>query len=278
MRWEELSRLAIKVRRDILVSTNLIGSGHPGGSLSCVEILIVLYFKHLRVDPSNSLWEDRDYFILSKGHAAPALYSVLAYRGFFPHEEIYTLRRFKSKLQGHPNRLTTCGVEVSTGSLGQGFSIACGIAAGLKLKGKKLQRVYVVLGDGEIQEGQVWEAAMSASHYKLDNLIAILDYNKLQIDGRVNEVMNLEPLVQKWEAFGWEVVEVDGHSFEELDKAISFLKERNNLKPHIIIAHTIKGKGISFMEHQLKYHGKPLTNEELVKALEELEKYEERVS
>jgi transketolase len=243
------------------------GSGHPGGSLSCVEILTVLYGQILRHDPKNPDWEDRDRFILSKGHAAPALYAILAEWGYIPEQELAQLRKTKSLLQGHPD-MTIPGVEVSTGSLGQGLSIASGIALSAKIDGRSF-RTFVLLGDGECDEGQVWEAAMLASHYKLDNLVAVIDRNGLQIDGLTEKIMRLEPLSKKWAAFGWRVIEVEGHDVKEIHAAFKSA-ETGKGQPIVIIAHTFKGKGVSFMEWIGSFHGKSLTEQELDQALKEL--------
>jgi transketolase len=244
------------------------GSGHPGGSLSAAEIVAVLYFHELRLDPARPDWPDRDRFILSKGHAAPLLYAALAERGFFPADELFTLRRLGSRLQGHPDCRRLPGVEMSTGSLGQGLSVGNGLALAAKLDGRSY-RVYVLLGDGEIQEGMVWEASMAAAHYGLDNLVAIVDHNRLQIDGPVAEVMSPEPLVEKWQAFGWEVVRVDGHRVEEIAGALEHAR-RVKGRPTMIIADTVKGKGVSFMENRVEWHGVAPKGEELTRALAEL--------
>jgi len=236
------------------------GSGHVGGSLSAADILVTLFFGKMRLKFGDPRSPQRDYFVLSKGHAAPALYAVMARLGYFPREELFTLRRLGSSLQGHPDSGLTPGVEVPTGSLGQGLSVANGLALALRLNGTN-QRVYALLGDGEVQEGQIWEAAMTASHYRLDNLTAILDRNRLQIDGRTQEVMNIEPLVQKWEAFGWHTTEVDGHQPREILQALADCEAVVG-RPSIIIAHTIKGKGVSIFEDQVKYHGVAPTKEE----------------
>jgi len=266
---ERLKAIAKDIRKDILIMLNKATSGHTGGSLSVVEILVALFFSKMHYDPSNVHYRERDRFVLSKGHAAPALYAVLSRCGYFDRKELFELRKLGSHLQGHPDSKFTPGVEVPTGSLGQGLSMANGIALALRLD-KMPSRVYVLLGDGEVQEGQVWEAAMTAAHYKIDNLCAILDNNGLQIDGWVKDVMNIEPLGKKWEAFGWEVLEIDGHDFNQildaLDKA-----EKIKGRPTIIIAHTIKGKGVSFFENQVKYHGIAPNDIELEKALKELD-------
>jgi len=263
----DIDPLVTTVRKHIVNMIYRAGSGHPGGSLSCVEILTVLYFFVLRHDPTSPSWEARDRFVLSKGHAAPALYAVLAEAGYFPKEELATLRKTGSLLQGHPDRRIP-GVEVSTGSLGQGLSIASGIALYAKME-KNPFRSYVLLGDGECDEGQVWEAAMLASHYKLDNLTAIVDRNGLQIDGLTEKIMRLEPLSRKWASFGWHVIEVDGHDTGEISAAFAEAGKIRG-RPTVIIAHTFKGKGVSFMEWIGSFHGKSLTREEREKALREL--------
>ncbi|MEM1981227.1 MAG: transketolase [Candidatus Hadarchaeales archaeon] len=265
----ELAEKARIIRRDSLIMTTEAGSGHPGGSLSCADILSVLYFHHLRYDPSNPRWEGRDRFILSKGHACPALYSALSLAGFFPREWLRTLRKFGSPLQGHPDSTSTPGVEASTGSLGQGLSIGCGMALAARLDGRDY-RVYVLMGDGEMDEGQVWEAAMFAAHQRLDNLVGIVDRNRIQLDGFTEEIVGLEPLAEKWGSFGWNVLEVDGHDLLQVAEALDEA-ERIKGKPTLILARTVKGKGVSFMENQVKYHGTPLTREELERALKELE-------
>lgn len=265
---KELRKIAKQVRKDILAMLAEAGSGHTGGSLSSVELVTALYYYNLRHDPKNPQWEDRDIFILSKGHTCPVVYAVLANRGFFPREELKTLRKYGSRLQGHIY-IGVPGVETSTGSLGQGLSIANGFSLAAKLD-KKDRRTYCILGDGEIQEGQIWEAAMSSSHYKLDNLCAILDHNKLQIDGPVEEVKGLEPLRKKWEAFGWHVIEINGHDFKQIMNAYDEA-ERTKGKPSFIIAHTIKGKGVKFMEGLVKWHGVAPKKVELERALKELE-------
>ncbi|WP_434629596.1 transketolase [Thermoanaerobacterium thermosaccharolyticum] len=267
-----LKEKAKKIRKDIIEMLAESGSGHPGGSLSCTDILTILYFEKMNIDPNNPKYEDRDRLVLSKGHAAPALYAVLSERGYFPKEELKKLRKINSMLQGHPDMKSTPGLDMTTGSLGQGLSAANGMALAAKLD-KKDYRVYVILGDGEIQEGQIWEAAMTAAHYKLDNLTAILDNNGLQIDGRNEEVMNIQPIDEKFRAFGWNVIEADGHNFEELDKALEEAKATKG-KPTIIIAKTIKGKGVSFMENQVGWHGVAPKKEEAEKAIEELERGE----
>lgn len=260
--------IAKKIRSDILEMTCEAGSGHPGGSLSCADILVTLYFKILNHKPDLPDWEDRDRFILSKGHAAPAFYSVLARCGYFSEKELIHLRSFGSILQGHPERRLP-GVEISTGSLGQGLSIASGIALSAKMDHKNYY-TYVLLGDGECDEGQVWESAMFASHNKLDNLIAIIDRNKFQIDDLTENVVALEPFSKKWESFGWHVCEVDGNNIAALSGAFNQIKPIRDGKPKVIIANTIKGKGIKMMEGCNIYHGKCLTKEECASACKEL--------
>ena len=264
---KKLEEIARRIRIAVLKMTTKAGSGHPGGSLSCVDIITALYFKILRHDPKNPKWEERDRFILSKGHSAPALYAALAEAGYFDKEILMTLRRPWSILQGHTDMTRTPGVEMSAGSLGQGLSFAVGVALAGKLD-KKDYKVYVLMSDGECDEGQVWEAAMAASHYSLDNLIAIIDRNKQQIDGWTEEVMTLEPFKDKWIAFGWRVMEIDGHNFKEIIEALHKAREGG---PTVIIAHTVKGKGVSFMENNLEYHGRALREDELREALRELE-------
>lgn len=266
--------LAIKaneIRIDIVSMIAEAGSGHPGGSLSCADILTALYFGDvMKHDPADPKMEGRDRFFLAKGHAAPALYATLAHAGYFPREELSTLRKLGSRLQGHPDSSLVPGVEVSTGSLGQGLSIAAGCACGLRLSGDDA-RVFAVLGDGECEEGQVWEAAMFAAHEKLGNLIAIIDNNGLQIDGRICDVCNPGDLGAKFTAFGWDVVEVDGHDVESLVETLSALKAAGGEKPHAVVAHTVKGKGVSFMEDQAGWHGKAPNAEQLEIALAELQ-------
>jgi len=245
------------------------GSGHPGGSLSAVEIVTALYFKLLRHMPSDPRWSDRDRFILSKGHAAPLLYATLAECGYFPVDELSTLRQLDSRLQGHADRTITPGVEMSSGSLGQGLSFALGVALAGRLNSQDY-RVYVLLGDGECDEGQVWEGAMATAHFKVDNLVAIVDNNGLQIDGWNRDVMNLDPFNRKWQAFGWHVIEVNGHDLSQLGLALEQAKLVKG-QPTVIIAHTIKGKGVSFMENNPDFHGKAPNAEEVEIALKELE-------
>ena len=266
---EELKAVAKRLRRHIITMIGKAGSGHPGGSLSSVEIATTLYWKILRHKPADPQWADRDRFILSKGHAAPLLYAVLAECGYFPVEELTTLRQMDSRLQGHTDRTATPGVEMSSGSLGQGLSFAIGTALAGRLNAQKL-RVYVLLGDGECNEGQVWEGAMAAAHFKLDNLVAMVDNNGLQIGGWNCDVMNLEPLNKKWEAFGWHVIEVDGHDFAQLLNAFEQARLVKG-QPTVVIAHTVKGKGVSFMENNADFHGKAPNAAEVEIALKELE-------
>lgn len=268
---KEIKSLCKEVRKDILTMIHSAQSGHPGGSLSCVEILSTLYskcIKHCCEWDKSCDFETRDRFVLSKGHASAALYSVLAEFNYFPKEELNSFRKLGSKLQGHPCCTALKGIEVSTGSLGQGLSIACGIALGLKLD-KNPANVYVMMGDGELQEGSVWEAFMNAAHNKLNNIIAFIDRNKLQIDGNTENVKGLEPLDEKLEAFGWNVITVDGHDPQEIYESVCIAKTMNT--PSVIIANTVKGKGISFMENNAGWHGKAPNDAELAKALEELE-------
>ena len=265
---KEMEALARRIRRHIVTMIGKAGSGHPGGSLSAVEIVSSLYFRVLRHKPKDPQWTDRDRFILSKGHAAPLLYTVLAECGYFPVAELATLRQLDSRLQGHTDRNLTPGVEMSAGALGQGLSFAIGVALAGRLNAQSY-RVYVLLGDGECNEGQIWEAAMAAAHFKVDNLTAIVDRNRLQLDGWCCDVMNSEPFAQKWRAFGWQVIEVDGHDFTQLGRAFSRAKKIKG-KPTVIIAHTVKGKGVSFMENNPDFHGKAPSAEEVEIALKEL--------
>jgi transketolase len=244
------------------------GSGHLGGSLSATDILVALFFGEMRAQADDPCWIDRDRFILSKGHGAPAYYAILARMGYFPREDLFTLRQFGSILQGHPDSGCTPGVEIPTGSLGQGLSIANGLALAARLNGHG-SRVYVLMGDGEVQEGQIWEAAMTASHYKLDNLVGILDRNRLQIDGHTAEVMSIEPIFEKWRAFGWHTLEVDGHDIGAIQGAFRACRKAEGV-PSMIIAHTVKGKGVSIFEGQKKYHGVAPSAEEYQQALQEL--------
>lgn len=267
----ELSEIANDMRQDIVRMISKAGSGHPGGSLSCIDILTALYFGDvMKYDPANPKWDGRDYFILSKGHAAPALYAALAHAGYFPREELDTLRQLGSRLQGHPDSNLLPGVEVGTGSLGQGLSIACGLACGLRLKGND-HTVFTILGDGEAQEGQVWEAATFAVHEGIDNLVAILDANGLQIDGPTVDVCQSGDLGDKFAAFGWEVERIDGHDILALAVALHRLQETRDGKPHLLVAETVKGKGVSFMENQVGWHGKAPNEEQTAAALAELQ-------
>ncbi|MBE6047691.1 MAG: transketolase [Clostridium sp.] len=265
---EELIQISNEIRKDIILMLTESGSGHPGGSLSIADVVTTLFFHELNIDPKNPKNEDRDRFILSKGHAAPVLYSALSRRGFFDREELKKLRKLGSKLQGHPNMNDVSGIDMSTGSLGQGISAAVGMAIAGKLDNKSY-RVYTVLGDGELEEGQVWEAAMSAAHYKLDNLTAFVDFNGLQIDGDITKVMNPSPIDKKFEAFGWNVLVIDGHNYDEILDSIDRAKEFKG-KPTVIICKTIKGKGVSFMENDASWHGNAPTLEQCNKAIKEL--------
>lgn len=266
--WQKLTRIAGQIRRDIITMLAESASGHPGGSLSAVEILTYLYFQEMRVKTNEPRWSDRDRFVLSKGHAAPLLYSVLAEKGFFAREELLTFRKINSRLQGHPDMKKVPGVDMSTGSLGQGFSASVGMAIAGKID-KKNYRVYALLGDGEVEEGQVWEAAMAAAHYKLDNLTAFLDYNRLQIDGCIDEVISPEPLDEKFCSFGWNVLCIDGHDFRQIAKAVEEAKAFRG-KPTMIVARTVKGKGVSFMENEVGWHGAAPNREQAAQALAEL--------
>ena len=263
-----LQEMARKVRVALIEETFAAASGHPGGSLSIADILTYLYFEEMNLDPRAPKNPDRDRFVLSKGHTAPALYAALAHRGFFPTEDLVTLRKIDSYLQGHPDMKGTPGVDMSTGSLGLGISAACGMALSGKYNGKDY-RVYTVLGDGESQEGQVWEAAMFAAHYKLDNLVAVLDLNGLQIDGKITDVMNPTPHDEKFAAFGWNVITINGHDFEEIEAAFVAARACKG-KPTVIISKSVKGKGVSFMENDADWHGKAPNAEQRDAALAEL--------
>ena len=275
---EELRKLALKrtansVRHGIIDGVYNAGCGHPGGSLSIADLLTYLYFEHMNVDPKNPSDPKRDRFVLSKGHTAPALYSVLAHRGFFPVEELKTLRKTDSRLQGHPDMKGTPGVDMTTGSLGLGISAACGMALSAKISGDAY-RVYSILGDGESEEGQVWEAAMFAAHYKLDNLCAVLDWNGLQIDGPITEVMNPTPHDEKFRAFGWHVISIDAHDFDAIEAAFAEAKTVKG-KPTVIIAKSIKGKGVSYMENKCEWHGQAPKEDLYQVAVADLNKIDE---
>ena len=265
---KQLRMTACKVRMGIIEATHGAKSGHPGGSLSAADMFTYLYFKEMNVDPKNPKWEGRDRFVLSKGHTAPGLYSALALRGFFPVEDLPTLRHIDSYLQGHPNMNTVPGVDMSTGSLGQGISCAAGMALGFKHQGMP-NRVYTLLGDGEIQEGQVWEAMMFAHHYKLDNLCVVIDNNGLQIDGSIADVMSPYPIPEKLRAFGFAVAEIDGHSFDAMEAAFGLARQTKGV-PFAIVMKTTKGKGVSYMENQASWHGKAPNDEEYEQAMTEL--------
>jgi transketolase len=267
----ELRLAACDVRKSILTATHSAKSGHPGGSLSAADLFTYLYTKELRVDPANPNWADRDRFVLSKGHTAPGLYGALALRGFFPTEDLTTLRHVGSYLQGHPNMNTTPGIDMSTGSLGQGISTAVGMAKGAKLLDKDIN-VYTLLGDGEIAEGQVWEACLFAHHYKLDNLCAIVDLNGLQIDGPTEEVLDTNPVDEKFAAFGFHVLTIDGHDFGQMEDAFTkFHANAGSGKPTVILMRTVKGKGVSYMENEAGWHGKAPNDEEYEQGIRELE-------
>lgn len=265
---EELEKKANILRLDVIESTSEAGSGHPGGSLSSADLMAALYFRVMRHDPSDPAWEDRDRFVLSKGHAAPILYAALAESGYFPKEDLMMLRKIGSGLQGHPVRGKVPGVEMSTGSLGQGLSMACGIALAGKLDCKD-HKVFCLTGDGELQSGQNWEAAMFANHYRLNNLIAFIDRNRLQITGNTENAMSLDPLPDKWRAFGWNVIIVNGHSMVQIVEACAKARE-SKTNPTVVIMNTIKGKGVSFMENNYEFHGKTCKAVEKDKAVKEL--------
>jgi transketolase len=268
-----LESIARECRVQILRMLAHAGSGHPGGSLSVIDILVTLFFGRLRHDPKRPDWADRDRVVLSKGHAVPALYTVMARSGYFPEKQLITLRKLGSPLQGHPDRTALPGIEAATGSLGQGLSISLGLALGLKLAGSAA-RVYCILGDGEIQEGQVWEAAMSAPKlgqpdHALDNLVVILDQNQIQLDNFVKKVLDIEPVIAKWQAFGWPVIEIDGHDIGQIEKALD-QAEATKGKPTFVVAHTVKGKGVSFMENDPEWHGKAPKPAEAITAIREV--------
>ncbi len=266
---EGLKSQAIKSRKLILQMLEKAGNGHPGGSLSAIDIITTLYFNEMRLDPQKPTWEDRDRFILSKGHGVPALYATLGYRGYFDPQETMNLRQLDSPFQGHPDRVRLPAVEASTGSLGQGLSVAQGIALSARLD-KKDFRVYCLIGDGETQEGQIWESVMSAGNYKLDNLCLFLDWNKYQIDGAVEDVMDLNPIPEKFKAFKWHVISINGHDVDQIQNALKEARDTKG-KPTVIIADTVKGKGVSFMEVDNKWHGVSPNKEELEKAISEIE-------
>ena len=266
----ELKKMALEVRKGIIASIYSAKAGHPGGSLSAADLFTYLYFEELNIDPNDPQWEGRDRFVLSKGHTAPGLYAALAHRGFFPTEDLVTLRHVGSYLQGHPDMKCVPGVDMSTGSLGQGLSAAVGMALAAKMD-KKDYRVYALCGDGEIKEGQIWEAAMFAGHRKLDNLVVIVDHNKLQIDGKVEEVCSPYPMDKKFEAFQFHTITIDGHNFDEMEAAFKEARQTKG-KPTAIIANTIKGKGVSFMEDAAEWHGKAPKKEEYEVAVEDLRK------
>ena len=270
MDYKQYEEIASRVRVDIVKAVHKAGSGHPGGSLSAADIVTALYFKEMNIDPENPRMEGRDKFILSKGHAGPVQYAALAERGYFPVEDFMTLRKLGSKFQGHPNRDKVPGIEMSTGSLGQGLGVAVGMAMAGKLD-KSEGRVYVLLGDGELQEGLIWEAAMAAGHYGLDNLCAIVDWNGLQIDGNNDDVMTVKPIDEKFAAFGFNVLVIDGHNFEEIFAAFDAARACKG-KPTVIVAKTHKGRGVSFMEDQASWHGVAPNDEQYEKAMAELEK------
>ncbi len=265
-----LAQQALILRRDIVSMLAAAGSGHTGGSLSAADLITVLYFAELRHDPARPDWPERDRFVLSKGHAAPALYAALARTGYFPVEQLLTLRKLGSSLQGHPDMNKTPGVEISTGSLGQGLSAACGMAAAARrADGNFAYRVYALLGDGELDEGQVWEAAMSAAHYHLTNLCAVVDCNGLQIDGETCQVMNAEPLADKWRAFNWNVLDLPGHDYAQILSGFDAARKERE-RPTVILARTVKGKGVSFTENQVCWHGIAPNQEQVCQMLEEL--------
>jgi len=266
---ENLEKKANLIRRYIIEMISNAEGGHIGGALSIADIMAVLYFHTLKIDPKNPEWEDRDRLVLSKGHASAAWYAALAERGYFPKEELLTFDHINSRLQGHPDMKRTPGVDMSSGSLGQGISAALGMALAARYL-KKTYRTFVILGDGETQEGQVWEAAMVAAHYNLDNLIVILDYNKLQLYGQTNTIMNIEPVIEKWQVFGWNTIEINGHRINEIVQALENAVKFEG-KPTIVVAHTVKGKGVSFMENKVEWHSLPPTKEQVEKALKELE-------
>ena len=264
----ELERMAATIRCDIIRMIHRAGAGHPGGALSAADLVTALYFRVMRLDPQNPGWPERDRFILSKGHACPVWYAALARRGYFSLSELDTLRQLDSHLQGHPDMLKTAGIDMTAGSLGQGLSAGLGMALGGRVKGLAFH-VYVLLGDGEIQEGQVWEAAMAAAKWRVQNLVAILDRNRLQNDGEVDAIMPIEPVADKWRAFGWDVREIDGHCMAEIVRTLEDVRDHAE-QPTLILAHTVKGKGVSFMENAAGWHGRAPCDEEAERALREL--------
>lgn len=268
VKLEQLNRVAKNIRLGAVQAVYSASSGHPGGSLSIADVLAYLYFEEMNIDPADPHKADRDRLVLSKGHTTPGLYATLAERGYFPKESLTTFRQIDSNLQGHPDMKGTPGVDMTTGSLGLGFSAACGMALGLRIKGYN-NHIYAILGDGELEEGQIWEAAMFARHYKLDNLTAFVDFNGLQIDGKVTEVINPTPIPEKFAAFGWNVLEIDGHDFDAIEGAVKAAKECKG-KPTAIICHTVKGKGVSFMENEAKWHGSAPNKEQYEQAIAEL--------
>lgn len=268
MNTDELKALSRELRVDIIRMLVEAGSGHPGGSLSCIDLLTTLFFHKMRHRPKEPQWADRDRLVLSKGHCVPALYAVLAKAGYFPREELLTLRKLNSRLQGHPDRYRFPVLESSTGSLGQGLSLALGMALASKVD-RRSNRVYCVISDGECQAGQIWEASMAAPKFQLDNLCVLLDYNKIQLSGAIKDIMNVEPLLQKWQAFNWNAVEIDGHDFPAIIRALDDA-ERVKGKPTLILCHTIKGKGVSFMEGKWEWHGKAPNKDEGQKAIDEI--------
>lgn len=268
MDFKEYEKIASRIRKDIIEEVHRAGSGHPGGSLSAADIVTALYFREMNIDPENPKMKGRDKFVLSKGHAAPVQYAALAEKGFFPKEELATLRKLGSRLQGHPNMNKVPGVEMSTGSLGQGFAVCVGMALAGKMD-KEEGRIYTLLGDGELQEGLIWEAAMASAHYKLDNLCVIVDWNGLQIDGNNDDVMTVRPIDEKFKAFGFNVLVIDGHDFGQIFEAFDKARECKG-KPTAIIAKTHKGRGVSFMEDNAGWHGKAPDDEQAKKAIEEL--------
>ena len=269
MNTKELAQLARKLRIEIINSIHKAGSGHAGGSLSAADIMTVLYFDKMNVRPNQPDWPERDRFVLSKGHAAPVLYSILAMRGYYPVEELCTLRQMGSRLSGHPACFKTPGVEISSGSLGQGLSVGLGMRLAGALQ-KQSYRVFVLIGDGELQEGEVWEAAMAAAHFKVKGLVAIVDYNRVQLDGTIDEIMEVEPLKEKWSSFGWKVISAKGHDVGDLKKKLDEAIRDSENGPVVVIARTVKGKGVSFMENKAEWHGKVISDSDYKQAMSEL--------